>query len=409
MNIPQIITNPADCDVYKWSMSNFLFKKDYLREIVGWRFFDRSNTRFPVGFGAELQKQVDLWNDLRFSDETLSYFAKALYWLDYHYIWAYLKAYRFDTSCIKINATPHRDYESVSLHFEGEWGKVIFFEIYLLSTMAELYSVMRRLSASDLLSEKEIRARGSEKFKRLAESGAKVFEFGTRRRFSAQNQEMIIRQALEDTPSTLVGTSNARLAEKYKLTPIGTMGHELVMYMGAKYGPIMANKMLMKEWVDVYQGGLGIYLTDTYTTKHFLKGFDLLNSKLWDGVREDSAPDTDRYVDSIIEHYAKQRIDPTTKTIVHSNGICVLDKLIHMQNYRRNEIRRSFGIGTWLTHDVYTAASGIKPMDWVIKMTHVYVDEKKKYCVKLSDMPEKITYTDRDTLKYYLHELGGSS
>jgi nicotinate phosphoribosyltransferase len=184
------------------------------------------------------------------------------------------------------------------------------------------------------------------------------------------------------------------------------MGHELVMYMGAKYGPIMANTILMKEWVDVYQGGLGIYLTDTYTTQHFLRGFDLLNSKLWDGVREDSAPDTDKYVDGIIAHYQKLRIDPTTKIIVHSNGICDLDRLIHMQKYRRNDIRRSFGVGTWLSHDVYTEDSGIKPMDWVIKMTHVYVNDKKKYCVKLSDIPEKMTYTDHGTLQYYQQELG---
>jgi nicotinate phosphoribosyltransferase len=401
--IKQIITDPADCDVYKWSMSNFLFKKDYLREIVGWSFFDRSNTRFPIGFGAELKKQIEGWQDLTFSDGILKYFTKALYWLDYHYIWAYLKAYRFDVGNIRVGVASRGNYETVTIDYEGEWGKVIFFEILLLSTMSELYLIM---SAPGILSETERARRNREKFARIAESGAKIFEFGTRRRYSAQNQEAVVKQAQEEFPSTLVGTSNALLAEKYKLTPIGTMGHELVMYMGAKYGPIMANTILMKEWVDVYQGGLGIYLTDTYTTQHFLRGFDLLNSKLWDGVREDSAPDTDKYVDSIIAHYQKLRVDPTAKIIVHSNGICDLDRLIHMQKYRQNDIRRSFGVGTWLSHDVYSEDSGIKPMDWVIKMTHVYVNDKKKYCVKLSDIPEKMTYTDHGTLQYYQQELG---
>ncbi|MDR2105749.1 MAG: nicotinate phosphoribosyltransferase [Deferribacteraceae bacterium] len=406
MVIPQIISDPSDCDVYKWSMSNFLFKKDYLREIVGWSFFNRNNTLFPIGFGAELKKQVESWRQLRFSDETLDYFAKTLYWLDYHYIWAYLKAYRFDVDCIKIASRAHGDYETLDVSYEGEWGKVIFFEIFLLSTMTELYSIMRNLKAPELLSEKEIKARNRKKFEQLAENGAKVFEFGTRRRYSAYNQEMILSQIIDEFPTAIMGTSNAYLAKKYKLTPIGTMGHELVMYMAAKYGPIMANKLLMKEWVDVYQGALGIYLTDTYTTPHFLRGFDLLNSKLWDGVREDSAPDTDRYVDDIIAHYIKHRIDPATKTIVHSNGICNLEKLIHMQKYRQNEIKKGFGVGTWLTHDVYSVDSGIKPIDWVIKMTHVYVDDKKKYCVKLSDTQGKVTYTDEGALQYYRHELG---
>jgi nicotinate phosphoribosyltransferase len=387
-------------------MSNFLFKKDYLREIVGWSFFNRSKTRFPIGFGEELKKQIDAWRDLSFSDDILNYFSKALYWLDYHYIWAYLKAYRFDVDCINVGITPHKDYENITVQYEGEWGKVIFFELFLLSTMSELYTTMRDFVPSSVLNAKNIKNRNKKKFERIAECGAKIFEFGTRRRFSAENQEAMVQHTQENFPATLVGTSNAVLAQKYKLTPIGTMGHELVMYMAAKYGPIMANKILMKEWVDVYQGGLGIYLTDTYTTSHFLRGFDLLNSKLWDGVREDSAPDTDQYVDSVIKHYTSQRIDPTTKTIVHSNGICDLEKLIHMQKYRQGEIRRSFGIGTWLTHDVYTVDSGLKPMDWVIKMTHVYVDDKKKYCVKLSDIPAKMTYTNMDTLRYYLHELG---
>jgi nicotinate phosphoribosyltransferase len=216
----------------------------------------------------------------------------------------------------------------------------------------------------------------------------------------------VIAQIKEIAPEMLNGTSNAYFARKYGLTPMGTMGHELVMYMGAKYGPTMADKLLMKEWVDVYQGALGIYLPDTYTTKHFLEVFDLLNSKLWDGVREDSSPDTDIYVDTIIDHYGKFGIDPTAKVIVHSNGISDLDKLIHMQNYRKGEIKRSFGLGTWLTHDVYTKESGVEPMDWVTKMTHIYENGRKRHCVKISDMPDKITSSDPLTVRLYLNYLG---
>jgi nicotinate phosphoribosyltransferase len=230
-------------------------------------------------------------------------------------------------------------------------------------------------------------------------------EFGTRRRYSKAVQEAVLEQMIKEAPDILLGTSNGMFSRKFKLIPIGTMGHELIMYMGAKYTPSMADSILMSKWVEVYQGALGIYLTDTYTTKHFLRYFDLFNSKLWDGVREDSAPDTDKYVDMIIEHYKKHRIDPSTKTINHSNSIDSIKQVRHMQNYRKNEIRRAFGIGTWLTNDVYPENSPLKPVDWVIKMTHIYADGYKKYCVKVSDSPGKVTSIDETTIKQYMFEL----
>jgi nicotinate phosphoribosyltransferase len=386
-------------------MSNFLFKKGYLDEIVGWQFFNRSSGRFPVGYARELKRQIESWQDLRFFEEDLDYLSKAMYWLDRHYVYSYLKSYEFDTSPIKIHFKNAGGYEEVAVSYEGEWGKVIFFEIYLLSVMSELYGIMNNMNVH-CLNDKELKERNKLKITQIADCGAKVSEFGTRRRYSKENQDAVIAQIKEIAPEMLNGTSNAYFARKYGLTPMGTMGHELVMYMGAKYGPTMADKILMKEWVDVYQGALGIYLPDTYTTKRFLEVFDLLNSKLWDGVREDSAPDTDAYVDTVIAHYKKLRIDPTSKMIVHSNGISNADKLIHMQNYRRGEIGRSFGLGTWLTHDVYTNESGVEPMDWVAKMTHIYENGRKRYCVKISDMPGKITSSDPLTVQLYLNYLG---
>jgi nicotinate phosphoribosyltransferase len=402
--IEPIITDPTDNDVYKWSMGNFLYKQGYLREVVGWQFFNRGRRKFPLGYAAELQKQVDSWAGLTFSDEQLKHIERAMYWLDHFYIWAYLKAYRFKPELIKISTVAYDDYEDVSVSFEGEWGEVIFFEIFLLSTMSELYNIMSGLNEK-IISAEEHERRTVEKIKRMAACGAKVAEFGTRRRYSGAIQEQVIKLFVKHAPQTLGGTSNVMFSRKYNLTPIGTMGHELIMFMGAKYNPTFANEVVMKKWVEVYNGALGIYLPDTYTTQHFLKYFDLFNSKLWDGVREDSAPSTDDYVDMIIEHYKKHRIDPSTKTINHSNAISSIERMEHMQQYRANEIRRTFGIGTWLTNDVYPAGSELRPVDWVIKMTHAYIDGKKKYCVKVSDIPAKVTSIDEATTEQYLREL----
>jgi nicotinate phosphoribosyltransferase len=385
-------------------MGNFLYKQGYLKEIVGWSFFNRNGTKFPLGYASELQKQVDSWQNLVFTDEILSHMEKTLYWLDYFYIWAYLKTYKFDTSCIKIFSRAMGDHEEISVSYEGEWGKIIFYEIFLLATMSELYNIMSGMN-DKIISTDEQAKRNSDKISRMAACGAKVAEFGTRRRYSKEVQERLLKQMIAETPTLLTGTSNLMFARQFKITPIGTIGHELIMFMGAKYNPSMADSILMSKWVEVYQGALGIYLPDTYTTNHFLRYFDLLNSKLWDGVREDSAPDTDKYVDMIIEHYKKLRIDPSTKLINHSNTISSVEQVEHMQQYRQNEIRRAFGIGTWLTNDVYPANSDLKPVDWVIKMTYVYADGHKKYCVKISDSPGKVTSIDEATIKQYLFEL----
>ncbi|MDR2885091.1 MAG: hypothetical protein LBV09_08285, partial [Deferribacteraceae bacterium] len=362
MNIKPIITDPTDVDVYKFSMGNFLFKQGYLKEVVGWSFFNRGGTKFPIGYAAELQKQVDSWEGLTFTDDLLSHMEKVMYWLDYFYIWAYLKTYKFDTSCIKITSRIVDGYEDISVSYEGEWGKIIFYELFLLATMSELYNIMSGMNEK-IISEEAQRVRNSDKIRRMAACGAKVAEFGTRRRYSKEVQERILSQMIEETPELLTGSSNLMFARKFKITPIGTIGHELIMFMGAKYNPSMADSILMSKWVEVYQGALGIYLPDTYTTNHFLRYFDLLNSKLWDGVREDSAPDTDKYVDLIIEHYKKHRIDPSTKRVNHSNAIDSVEQVEHMQNYRKGEIRRAFGIGTWLTNDVYPANTDLKPVD----------------------------------------------
>jgi nicotinate phosphoribosyltransferase len=386
-------------------MSNFLYKKGYLRESVGWRFFNRGGTKFPLGFTDALQEQVNSWSGLAFTDEMLTHLEKTMYWLDYFYIWSYLKSYRFEPECIRIKSIPYKDYEDVEVTYEGEWGKVIFFEIYLLSTMSELYNLMTDMGKS-IISVDGQQERNSNKIKLIASCGAKVAEFGTRRRYSKSVHEQFLVQFKNEAPEVLQGTSNAMFSRKFNLTPIGTFGHELVMFIGAKFNPAMANRIVMKEWVDVYNGALGIYLPDTYTTKLFLTDFDLFNSKLWDGVREDSSPDTDNFVDMLIDHYKKHRIDPATKIINHSNAINSIERLIHMQHYREGEIRRNFGIGTWLTNDVYPEKSSLKPVDWVIKMTHIIIDNKLRYCVKLSDTPQKILSINQSSVEWYMRELG---
>jgi nicotinate phosphoribosyltransferase len=150
------------------------------------------------------------------------------------------------------------------------------------------------------------------------------------------------------------------------------------MAHGALFGYRMANKLALDHWVDVYGGSLGIALSDTYTTDSFLKSFDMRLAKLFDGVRQDSG-DPFEFADKAIEHYKKMGIDPMSKVIVFSDSLNI-EKAVAIKEYCVGKIKSSFGIGTHLTNDV-----GVKPMNIVIKLSGVKVNDELIPCIKLSD------------------------
>ncbi|NLE01138.1 MAG: hypothetical protein GX640_14820 [Fibrobacter sp.] len=140
----------------------------------------------------------------------------------------------------------------------------------------------------------------------------------------------------------------------------------------------------MEKWIEVYQGDLGIALTDTFTTDLFFSIFDTRFAKLFDGVRQDSG-DPIVFAEKAIEHYKKLRIDPMSKTIVFSDSLNV-DKVEEINNYCKGKIRPTYGIGTHLTNDV-----GVKPLNMVIKLTAIRAGDKWVPTVKISDDKGKHT------------------
>ena len=175
-------------------------------------------------------------------------------------------------------------------------------------------------------------------------------------------------------------------AMKYDTIPIGTMPHEWFMYHGAIYGYRAANMKALEAWVDVYQGSLGITLTDTYTTDAFYKSFNLKQAKLFDGVRWDSG-DPLEFTEKTIQFYKENRIDPLSKTIVYSDSLN-LDRVWDIKQHINGRIHDAYGIGTFFTNDV-----GVTPLNMVIKLTEVkhHTDMPFLYAVKLSDTPGKNT------------------
>jgi nicotinate phosphoribosyltransferase len=138
--------------------------------------------------------------------------------------------------------------------------------------------------------------------------------------------------------------------------------------------------MALENWVNVYDGDLGIALTDTYTSNVFFNNFSRKHAKLFDGIRQDSG-DEYQFVMKVIARYKMLGVDPSTKTIVFSNALD-FEKAKDINEYCRGRINASFGIGTNLTND-----TGNPPANIVMKLSSCQMSEGKPIydCVKLSD------------------------
>ena len=375
-----IIDSILDTDLYKLTMQQAVCAL-YPWAEAQYVFINRGGTKFPAGFAARLQESVSalLDEEIRLSEDEWDYLEQACPFLTPVYL-NYLSSYLFNPDEVTI-AQQEGD---LSIAIKGPWYRTILWEVPLMAMISELYfDDAARCSNS---SRDELRELNVGKAKILKEHGVKFADFGTRRRYSRKNQDLVIGDLLSVDGSTLVGTSNVYLARKHGIKPIGTQAHEWDMYHGATSGYRAANRIALDAWMRVYQGSLGIALTDTYTTKAFFVDFDAVKARLFDGLRHDSG-DPFSFADQAIDHYCKLGIDPTTKTIVFSDGLSV-KKAVELQQHCTGKIRASFGIGTNLTNHV-----GVAPLNMVIKLSKCRAHPTHSWApaVKLSDNEGKHT------------------
>ena len=84
--------------------------------------------------------------------------------------------------------------------------------------------------------------------------------------------------------NALYCTTSKYMAMRHGMRVVGTHPHEWFMFHGAEFGYKRANYLALENWVNVYDGDLGIALSDTYTTDVFLQNFSRKHAKLFDGV-----------------------------------------------------------------------------------------------------------------------------
>lgn len=395
-----IIKSILDTDTYKLTMQQIVLHQFPDTEVV-YKFKCRNKADFTYCLD-DIRQELDALEHVKLTEEEAAYL-RTIRFLKSDYI-EYLSMFRFlPTKHIHIAIDEHGN---LDLTIKGPWLSTILYEVPVLAIINECYfkrELNRYNRNTDVVNGNIIYPVGlknlEEKIKLVknyADEGFKFADFGTRRRFSADWQELVVAKLIKDLPNNFVGTSNVDLARRYKVTPIGTMAHEYIQcHQAMDYKLINSQKTAFENWAQEYRGDLGIALSDTINMKAFLRDFDLYFSKLYDGARHDSGDPYD-WCEQLINHYKKLKIDPKTKTAVFSDGL-TFPKALELYKRFKDEIKISFGIGTNLTNDV-----GHEPLQIVIKV----IECNGSPVAKLSDNIEKQMCEDQRYISFLKKVFG---
>lgn len=369
-----MVLSILDTDLYKFSTSNAYFQLYPLAEGT-FTFNDRAAEVYDDSFLAELRAAFLALSQLSLTESEFNYVSTRIRYIQRNY-WEWLRGFRFEADKIVCRLD---DAGHLKIDVTDYMYKVTLYEVPILATVAELRN--RRLGEKADL--KRVINRLDTKIE-LANSEGLVFsEFGTRRRFSSDIHEAVVKRLKERCPVNCAGTSNVLFAMKYDMVPVGTFPHEWMMFHSGVFGYKRANYLGLEDWIQVYDGALGTALIDTFTSESFLRTLTLKQAKLLDGFRQDSG-DEKSIGDMIIARLEEFGIDPRTKLLVFSNAL-TFEKYRDVANYFRGRIKISAGIGTNLTCD--PGIPGYKAANIVMKLSRCRMSAKDPWekVIKISD------------------------
>jgi nicotinate phosphoribosyltransferase len=383
-----IVRSLLETDLYKFSMWQALLHSHPGAQ-TEYEFVCRNTPAFPLAdLADEVNRELDALCALRFTEEELAYL-RSLRYIKSDFV-DFLAVFRFQRKFIQVTT----EGPTLKIRAAGPQVHVSGFEIFVLYIVNELY--FRRFDREAALAEarKRLTAKIATLHDLVREPKRRhpfeFFEFGLRRRFSGAWHEEVVATLAREAPQFFKGTSNVWLAMRHGLVPIGTMAHEYLQSYQA-FGVRLRDfqKAALEGWVQEYRGDLGIALTDVVGMDAFLADFDLYFAKLFDGLRHDSGDPFD-WGEKALAHYAKLRIDASTKRLVFSDG---LNFASSFQLYRHfaDRIMTGFGIGTYLTND-----TGLQPLNIVMKLLSC----NGQPVAKLSDSPGKTICRDETFLAY---------
>jgi len=413
-HIDPIVRSLLDTDFYKLLMHQFIYQK-YPTVEVGFALTNRTKSirlAEDIDIG-ELREQLDFVRSLRFRPSEIVWLRGQSF---------YGQHGLFEESYLHHLRTLHLpDYElgtsddgQIRLEFHGLWMHTTLWEIYALEIINELRyrRIMRGMNPSQLdimyarakvkLYDKLVRLRSVE--------GLNLTDFGTRRRHSHLWQEHCILTAKEVLGDSFTGTSNAYFAAKHDLEAKGTNAHELPMVVAALADGDEelrdAQYKVLKQWQNVYRGGILVMLPDTFGTSQFLKGAPEW-VRHWTGARPDSKKPIPGG-EELIEFWRARGETPEEKLIIFSDGMDVAlpgqpsngSDIPEVHTHFHGRVRIGFGWGTNLTNDFSGChpddPDRLKPISLVAKVKSA----NGRPAVKLSDNYEKATGPAEEVERY---------
>ncbi|ELN6867496.1 nicotinate phosphoribosyltransferase [Vibrio parahaemolyticus] len=390
----RIIQSALDFDVYKVNMMSAVAAL-YPDAMVSYKFIVRSEEDLSELL-PEVKAEVLKLQDVRFTEDEIAYMKRVAPYLKPEFVEA-LRHFRFNPqSDVSFhNKTMSDGSSQLRITINGLWKETILYETIIMSIVSEVRSRQRwsdiPFEQFQTVLEDKVRYLKAE-LERRNITNFKFADMSTRRRFSFQAQRTMLEYLSKELPQCLTGTSNYHLARELDLTPIGTVAHEWFMGHQALVNVRDSQKIALQRWQKMFNGALGIALTDTIGIDAFLKDFDEELSNAYVGVRHDSGcPFT--WGEKMMAHYESLGIDPMTKTLVFTDGLN-FEQALDICEHFQGRVQVSFGIGTSLANDmgnyVNDQGEAYQPLSIVIKM----VTCNGSPVAKISDEPEKAMCED---------------
>lgn len=378
----------AGLDYYKPTMSQLAYEKERDAEVT-FTFKNRGEQRLVDYVDlSDLQRRFDHIQETGFSEDELKFLAEQTQANgDPVFSQDYLDYVR-TTELPKVWVTFDEEAQDIAIETTGDFPVVTFWETVIMSEVNEAYfeGYMKAHSLNAFEAYDEGDRRLTDKINILRQNPTiKFADFGTRRHFSLRWQKHVLQRLQNECPENLLGTSNVGLAHTLNEKPIGTFAHEMPMvYAGLAdsrgQNIRQSHNRFLQDWYELYGENLTTALTDTFGTEFFFADFTPEQAKTWKALRHDSG-DPFEFGERVIEFYENLGIDPTTKTIVFSDGLDI-DTIVALHTQFQGRIGNIYGWGTTLMNDL-----GMKPLNIVMKATHV----NGTNTVKLSDNEGKHT------------------
>jgi nicotinate phosphoribosyltransferase len=380
-----VIKSLLDTDLYKFTMMQVVLHH-FPAAQVEYRYKCRTQGVNLRPYLDEIRQEIRALCQLRFEPSELDYL-KSLRFIKSDFI-DFLGLFHLPEKCIEVSEGELPG--EIAISVKGSWLHTILFEIPVLAIVNEVY--FRNVCKDPDWAEGRKRLQTKMKLVLDATDLAefRVAEYGTRRRFSHVWHEEVVTTMKAQMGEHFAGTSNVWFAMKHGVLPLGTMAHEYLQACQA-LGPRLRDSQVfaLETWAKEYRGDLGIALSDVYGLEAFLRDFDMYFCKLFDGARHDSGDPFD-WGERMIAHYATNRVDARTKTLIFSDAL-TFPRAIELTRRFAGRCRTAFGIGTNLTNDL-----GHEPLQIVMKMIRC----NGQPVAKVSDAPEKTMCDDKAYLAY---------